>query len=105
MTAIIGYVVMDKSINHDSDSELEEALHLSRKVAGTGLSDDKPPRPGNSAMPPSTPASTASFSALKQIDSGSDSEDDEDDPNDPFGDKNAATAPCEERKGYSWKEV
>ena len=115
VTALMAFEVMDKSVDDDSDSELEEAQHLSRtahasdkaaqSLAGLSLADEKPkkpPRPGRVPLPPPPPAKT-NWKA-KQVESESESEDEDDDPNDPFGDKNAMT-PRGERKGYSWKEV
>ena len=117
VTALMAFEVMDKSVDDDSDSELEEAQHLSRtahasdkaaqSMAGLSLADEqpkKPPRPGKVAMPPPPPAKK-NWKA-KQVESESESEEeDEDDPNDPFGDKNAMNTPRGERKGYTWKEV
>jgi hypothetical protein len=121
VTALMAFEVMDKSVDDDSDSELEEAQHLSRtahasdktaqdkaaqSMAGLSLADEKPkkpPRPGKVPMPPPPPAKT-NWKA-KQIESDSESEDEDDDPNDPFGDKNAANTPRGERKSYTWKEV
>ena len=116
VTALMAFEIMDKSVDDDSDSELEEAQHLSRtahasdkaahSMAGLSLADEKPkkpPRPGKVAMPPPPPAKT-NWKA-KQIESDSESEEEDDDPNDPFGDKNATHTPRGERKGYTWKEV
>ncbi|KAK6371322.1 hypothetical protein LTS17_009053 [Exophiala oligosperma] len=123
VNALMAFEVLDKSIDDDSDSELEEAQHLSRQaakseqaatreaermVAAMSISPPpKPPRPspGHIAMPAqqSPPSRKA-----KQIESDSESETDEDDPDDPFGDKNAMKTPDPEslgRKGYTWREV
>jgi hypothetical protein len=118
VTALMAFEVMDKSVDDDSDSELEEAQHLSRtahasdkaaqSMAGLSLADEKPkkpPRPGKVAMPPPPPPPAKTNWKAKQIESDSESEDEDDDPNDPFGDKNAANTPRGERKGYTWKEV
>jgi len=123
VTALMAYEVLDKSIDDDSDSGLEEAQHLSRQaakseqaaareaermVAAMSISNPpKPPRPspGHIAMPPSQ--NSRNWRA-KQIESDSESEADEDDPDDPFGDKNAMKTPDPDslgRKGYSWREV
>ena len=114
VTALMAFEVMDKSVDDDSDSELEEAQHLSRAAAvsdktaqalsGLSLSDEKPkkpPRPGNIALPPPVPTNWK----VKQIESESESEEEDDDPDDPFGDRNATATPRGERKGYSWREV
>ncbi|KIX05765.1 uncharacterized protein Z518_03737 [Rhinocladiella mackenziei CBS 650.93] len=129
VTALMAFEVLDKSIDDDSDSELEEAQHLSRQaakgeqsaardaekmIAGLSISSPpKPPRPapGHISMPPPRPASNAKNWRSKQIESDSESEtdmEDEDDPDDPFGDKNAMKTPDPDtsgRKGYTWKEV
>jgi hypothetical protein len=124
VTALMAFEVMDKSVDDDSDSELEEAQHLSRtahasdraapdkaaqSLAGLSLADakpTKPPRPAKVVMPPPRPAPAKTNWKAKHIDSESESEeDDDDDPNDPFGDKNATSTPRGERKGYTWKEV
>ena len=115
ITALMAYEVLDKSVDDDSDSEYEEAKHLSRTMGGTHITEEKPkkpPRPGNSPMPreSSSTLGAASFRtapSTKTVASESESEedDDDDDPDDPFGDRNAATTPRGERKGYSWREV
>jgi len=123
VTALMAYEVLDKSIDDDSDSGLEEAQHLSRQaakseqaaareaermVAAMSISNPpKPPRPspGHIAIPPSQ---NSRDWRSKQIESDSESEVDEDDPDDPFGDKNAMKTPDPDslgRKGYSWREV
>jgi LAS seventeen-binding protein 5 len=118
VTALMAFEVMDKSVDDDSDSELEEAQHLSRtaqasdkaaqSMAGLSLADkkpEKPPRPGKVTIPPPRPPPAKTNWKAKQIESDSESEEEDDDPNDPFGDKNAATTPRGERKGYTWREV
>ncbi|OQU97701.1 GAT domain-containing protein [Cladophialophora immunda] len=127
VNALMAFEVLDKSVDDDSDSELEEAQHLSRQaakseasaardaekmVAGLSISaPPKPPRPAprNIAMPPPRPSSNSKNWRTKQVESDSESETDvEDDPDDPFADKNAMKTPDPDalgRKGYSWKEV
>jgi hypothetical protein len=125
VSALMAFEVMDKSVDDDSDSELEEAQHLSRaahasdraaqdqaaqSMAGLNLADEKPtkpPRPGKVAIPPPRPPPAKTNWKAKQIESESESESEEgnDDPNDPFGDKNATSTPRGERKGYTWKVV
>lgn len=122
VTALMAFEVLDKSVDDDSDSEMEEAQHLSRmmgvndkttqSLAGLSIVDEKPkkpPRPGGLAMPPPRPKPTKPLKPTnwkaKQIESDSESEAEDDDPNDPFGDKNAATTPRNERKGYTWREI
>lgn len=127
VNALMAFEVLDKSVDDDSDSELEEAQHLSRQsarseeaaardaerlVAGLTISSPpKPPRPGprHIAMPPPRPtANWKGNSAESQSESEDDDDDNEDDPDDPFGDKNAMKTPDPDalgRKGYSWREV
>lgn len=129
VNALMGFEVLDKSIDDDSDSELEEAQHLSRQaarseksaardaekmVAALSISSPpKPPRPtpGHIAMPPPPrPAPGPKNWKAKQIESDSESDPgfDSDDPDDPFGDNNAMKTPDPEstiRKGYTWREV
>jgi len=129
VNALMGFEVLDKSIDDDSDSELEEAQHLSRQAARSeksaardaeklvaGLRISSPPRPPRPApthvpMPASRPAPAPAPKnwRAKQIesDSESDYEVDDDDPDDPFGDKNAMKTPDPDlgRKGYTWREV
>ena len=112
----MAYEVMDKSIDDDSDSDLEEAAHLSRqekmredaavrdaekKFAQMDMNQpapSKPPRPGNIPMPP-RPA--------KPADDDTDTDYESDDDDDPFADKHAApkTPDPNSRTGYTWKEV
>lgn len=121
---LMAFEVMDKSVDDDSDSELEEAAHQSRKEK---LREDaavrdaekkfatmnvappsKPPRPGSISMPP-RPQPGATKKAPKKVESDdSDTEYDSDDSDDPFADRNAAPKtpdPAQARAGYTWKEV
>ncbi|KPI34464.1 LAS seventeen-binding protein 5 [Cyphellophora attinorum] len=132
VAALIAFEVLDKSVDDDSDSEVEEAMHLSRQakmseassardaekmVAGLSLNDKssrmgaspptKPPRPGAPGglrMPPQPAASPAA--RRQQVESESESASDEDE-DDPFGDSHASKTPdwkASQRKGY-FKEV
>ncbi|KAG9772873.1 hypothetical protein KCU88_g5995, partial [Aureobasidium melanogenum] len=125
VNALMAFEVLDKSVDDDSDSELEEAQHLSRiaakseqsaardaerMVAGLSISSPpKPPRPapGHISMPPPRP--TSDWKAKQaESDSESESDVDDDDLDDPFADKNAMKTPDPEtlgRKGYTWREV
>ena len=131
VAALMAFEVLDKSIDDDSDSELEEAQHLSRQaarseqaaareaekmIAGLSISaPPKPPRPGppgHMAMPPPRPAAAQSGAyktrQSQQSDSETESDFDDDDPDDPFADKNAMKTPDPDslgRKGYTWREV
>lgn len=121
--ALMAFEVLDKSVDDDSDSEVEEAMHLSRQakmaeasatrdaermVANMNLRDEaqapaKPPRPGGLAMPPSRPPQQ-----VRKVESESESDDSEDEEeDDPFGDKHSTKTPdwkTAERRGY-FKEV
>ncbi len=130
ITALMAFEVLDKSVDDDSDSELEEAQHLSRQaarseksataeaekmVAGLSISPpSKPPRPGapkGLAMPPRpTPQTNWRQKKVESDDDDSDTEVEDDDSDDPFGDKNATRTPDpeafgKERRGYGFKEV
>lgn len=116
--SLMAFEVMDKSVDDDSDSELEEAAHLSRKEkqredaavrdAEKRFADlkvasppSKPPRPTN-VPAPQPPRPT------KKVESEESSEEyDSDDSDDPFADRNAApvTTSSGAKSGYSWKEV
>lgn len=132
VNALMSFEIMDKSIDDDSDSELEEAQHLSRQqarseqaatreaekmVANLSVSGPpKPPRPVQAptqiAMPPPRPVgSSPGNTKARQIDPETESESDfdDDDPDDPFGDKNAMKTPDPDalgkKGGYTWREV
>lgn len=116
--SLMAYEVMDKSMEDDSDSEMEEAAHLSRREKqreDAAIRDaekrfatmdmnppSKPPRPTSIPMPPRAPAVTKTKPAeSEESDTDYDSDDD-----DPFADKNAAKTPDPSmRTGYTWKEV
>lgn len=130
VTALMAFEVLDKSVDDDSDSELEEAQHLSRQaarseksataeaekmVAGLSISPpSKPPRPGapkGLVVPPKpTPQTNWRQKMVESDDNDSDTDVDDDDSDDPFGDKNAMKTPDpekfgKERRGYGFKEV
>jgi LAS seventeen-binding protein 5 len=129
VTALMAFEVLDKSVDDDSDSEMEEAAHLSRTAAmaerkasestspaptagfaGLSLeSPKKPPRPGMGrlTMPQSSPqimVARGKGKGREESESESESEDDDDEDN-PFGDRNATATPKLEKQGYTWKEV
>ena len=109
--ALTAYEIMDRSIDDDSDSDVEvssapTARHTRNVSADTaaqlaGLNLDtaappvKPPRPAapTSIAMPAQPAFAAG---------GQDAGEDEDDP---FGDGHAAPTPARERPGMTWREV
>lgn len=118
VTALMAFEVLDKSVDDDSDSELEEAQHLSRQsaaaaererrdsvanvargVSGIGISIEppqKPPRPTAA-----TGVNHLGISAKKKppiesesSDFSSDEDEDEDDDEaNPFGDRNKVRTP------------
>lgn len=116
--SLMAFEVMDKSVDDDSDSEMEEAAYQSRKekqredmevreaekkFAQMDMSKppSKPPRPVH-APAPAPPRVT------KKVESEESSEDyDSDDSDDPFADRNVAPAALGSgsRSGYTWKEV
>lgn len=115
--SLMSFEVMDKSVDDDSDSEMEEAAHQSRqqKMADESAIRDaekrfaamemhapnKPPRPTNIPLPP-----VNTFSKKKAAAEDSDTDYDSDDSDDPFADKNAAKTPDpNSRTAYTWKEV
>jgi len=115
--ALMAYEVMDKSIEDDSDSDVEAyqagKQRFERRTSGptdaeeafaglslnaTAASPPKPPRPSGKAMPPPIPASATKPKARKI-----EPEDEDDD--DPFADRNAVKTPYMEKDGMTWKEV
>lgn len=120
VAALMSFEVLDKSVDDDSDSELEEAQHLSRQAARSDLSaareaekmvaglsleaPSKPPRPGSGVgvgpgpgagmkMPLPRPPKPTEW-RRKQVEEDSESDTDvDDDSDDPFGDKNAMKTP------------
>lgn len=130
VTALMAFEVLDKSVDDDSDSEMEEAVHLSRNAAAAeragggppppaeptiGLSLDRSKKPlrsdvGTMAMPPRAPhIGLGKGRAMKQESesesASADDDDDDDDEDNPFGDRNATATPSMEKQVYSWKEV
>lgn len=111
--ALMAYEFMDKSIDADSDSDLEyESAKLARQTAGQGDQtgafgqlklgevDDapsRPQRPTGLQMPP-IPTSSGK---QRQPDPESESEPEEDD-DDPFADRNAVKTPRVEKGGMTW---
>ncbi|KAK3074705.1 hypothetical protein LTR53_002648 [Teratosphaeriaceae sp. CCFEE 6253] len=110
--ALTAYEIMDRSIDDDSDSDVDvsAALHASRHtrnvsadtqqaLAGLDLGSAapppaKPPRPAA----PSNIAMPAKPSFAAEQDAGEDEDD-------PFGDGHAAPTPARERAGMTWREV
>jgi len=135
VAALMAFEVLDKSVDDDSDSELEEAQHLSRQAAKSeqalgkdaekmmaGLSISSPtrpprPSPGHIAVPPPRPLPGPKNWKAKPLDSESESEtdveEDDDDPDDPFGDTHAIGTKTPEPDaavgargiGYTWRKV
>lgn len=124
--SLMAFEVMDKSVDDDSDSELEEAAHLSRqekqredaavrdaekRFAEMNVNKPapaRPPRPANIPMP-AAPARPPAITKSKPFDDENDTDYESEDSDDPFADKFAAPRTPEpgtaERSGYTWKEV
>jgi LAS seventeen-binding protein 5 len=121
---------LDKSVDDDSDSEMEEAAHLSRTAAlaerssgsspreatesfaGLSLQSPKPHRPamGVVVMPKTGPRTAVGKGKTMRQESDVESEeeednDDDDDEDNPFGDRNATGTPRLEKQAYTWREV
>lgn len=120
--ALMGYEIMDKSLEDDSDSDGWErpsaedyiaaakfeanrntggGASASEQLAGLNLGGNeaappKPPRPGNITMPPRPPQPN-----YDELESESEPEDEDD----PFGDSKAVKTPRVERTGMTWKDV
>ncbi|KAF1349879.1 hypothetical protein BDV97DRAFT_369388 [Delphinella strobiligena] len=121
--ALMGYEIMDKSLEDDRDSDGWErpsaedyiaaakfeaqrtgapagstAGSATEQLAGLKLEETqapaKPPRPGAIAMP--------AHPNYDELESESEPEDDEDDP---FGDSKAVKTPRTERAGMTWRDV
>ena len=134
ISGLMAFEILDKSVDDDSDSELEEAQHLSRQqqksdisatrdaekmVAGLSIeAPAKPPRPQSGSgpprglqMPPPRPVRGFGKSAKRVESDESDSESDAEDEDDPFGDSKAMKTPEPERvgaggrRGYGFREV
>lgn len=131
VTALMAFEVLDKSVDDDSDSELEETMHLSRTVGPqspgspsrmtegfAGLSLQSPVSLSGSeygaAKPSWTPnerrrtggRGSKAQDQNNNKDSGGDTgTSDEDDEDNPFGDRNATSTPAMEKQGFTWKEV
>ena len=121
----MAFEVLDKSVEDDSDSELEEAQHLSRQSAAAEKSamrdlpqsPVRPPRPtqgGHLQMPAPPPRPPPAYSGnarqqyrdQKDVSDESESEEDShDEDDDPFGDRNQVNTPIHERQGFSFREV
>ena len=115
--ALMAFEVLDKSVDDDSDSELEEAQHLSRQSAAAEKSatrdqpPQKPARPLSGLQMPAPPAYSGpgnQWRDKKRVESESESEESEhedEDEDDPFGDRNQVNTPMHERQGFSFREV
>ena len=115
--ALMAFEVLDQSVDDDSDSELEEAQHLSRQSAAAeksalrdGPEPRKPPRPTSGLQVPPPPRAferrgNQGRQVTKRVESESESEEDSEDEDDPFGDQNQVHTPMTERQGFSFREV
>ncbi|KAI9795254.1 MAG: putative actin patch assembly and actin polymerization protein [Piccolia ochrophora] len=120
VNALMAFEVLDKSVDHDSDSEDEEmtspysplrngpkspsAKDATEGFAGLtlgGSAPPKPPRPvGNIPMPPRI---IDERGKARQEDSDEPETDEEDeDEDDPFADRNAVSTPNNEREEPTW---
>lgn len=111
--ALMAYEFMDKSIDADSDSDLEyESAKLARRTSGQGDQAEafaqlslneatrapvRPPRQTGLPTPP-VPANVGKQRAAEP-ESESEPEEDEDDP---FADRNAVKTPYVEKSGLTW---
>ncbi|KAK4579857.1 hypothetical protein LTR86_000058 [Recurvomyces mirabilis] len=112
--ALTAYEIMDRSIDEDSDSEVEAAVakhtrnvsaDTQQQLAGLRLDDGaaapvKPPRPANA---PAAPPASIAMPPKRSFAQPAAADEEEDD--DPFGDDNAAPTPAQERPGMTWREV
>jgi LAS seventeen-binding protein 5 len=108
--ALMAYEVMDKSIEDDSDSDVE-AYQASKARFERRLSDGRDAEQAMASMslnavstsPPPTkpprPSPPAPVPAPKPTEPESEEEDDEDNP---FADRNAVKTPAVERRGMAW---
>lgn len=115
--ALMAFEVLDKSVDDDSDSELEEAQHLSRQSAAAEKSamrdlpqsPVKPPRPQSGLQLPPPPAYSGharqQYREQKAASDESETEEESEDEDDPFGDRNRVNTPMHERQGFSFREV
>ena len=110
--ALMAFEVLDRSVDDDSDSELEEAQHLSRQSAAAEKSamgdllqsPVKPPRPQPQPQPAHAGKGRQQYRDPTAASDDSESED-ESDEDDPFGDRNQVSTPVHERPGFSFREV
>ena len=117
--ALMAYEIMDKSIEDDSDSDVEAYMasksRFERRTSGAtdtqealaGLSLNAmaaspprgsppiPPRPTGLVIPPPVPVSAGKQKAEE-------SEEEEEDDDDPFADRNAVKTPYMEKDGMTW---
>jgi hypothetical protein len=111
--ALLAFEVLDKSVHDDSDSELEEAQHLSRQSAAAEKSamrempqsPIKPPRPQSGLQMSMPPRAPPAYGRRKAVSEESESEEESEDEDDPFGDRNQVNTPMHERPGFSFREV
>jgi hypothetical protein len=112
--ALMAYEFMDKSIDADSDSDLEyESAKLARRTSGQGDQEQafaqlslneaadapvRPPRPTGLSIPPAS----AGFGKQRTPEPESESEPEEEDEDDPFADSNAVKTPHVEKNGMTW---
>lgn len=105
--ALMAFEVLDKSLEDDSDSELDSddeggasksrvraASNAHRQMAGLSLGEPaeraRAPKPSFIVMPPAQDEAPGS------------EEEEEEDENDPFADRNAVNTPRMEKDGMTW---
>jgi hypothetical protein len=114
--ALMAYEFMDKSIDADSDSDLEyESAKLARRTSGQGDPQEsfaqlslneaadapvRPPRPTGLAMPPVPTA--IGKQRMPEPESDDEDEIEDEDEDDPFADRNAVKTPHVEKSGLTW---
>jgi len=104
--ALMAYEVMDKSIDDDSDSDVEYQIARARRMSGGKLPDDALAGLSLDAVANSPPR-LASAAQPAQADSSDDAqeEDEDDDEDNPFADRNAVKTPHVEKSGMTWRDV
>jgi len=113
--ALMAFEILDKSLEDDSDSEVDSegetgpskhgrkaSQAVRSQMAGLSLGEPKPPpqppRPSFVVMPPPNGKG-------KEAAEESEEEEEEEDENDPFADRNEVNTPRMEKDGMTWRDV